>query len=454
MKTNSSKKGINRAKSHVYSTKSNISGQLERVNRKIKELNFEEIALRTKFQKRMAKKISPENFLKSFFLMALSKGQNTFELWAEKIGLLIGQTVSKQAVWLKMTREEVKFLEGVLSQAIKKALRSRSEVFKEAAVIEKFSDVVVEDSTCQQLNKNLKKHYPGSRNQNMSTSVMRIDAIYSIKRSLFMQFKLLSFRDVDYKHSMDVMDYVSKGALVIRDLGYFVMKTLKEMMDKGIYFISRIHLHKKIFDIETEEEINLLKMLKRRDFVDKWVCMGNVMRLPVRFIAIKLDPKIVSERRRKARKDRQQKYSKEYMKLLEYQLFITNCTDEVISLKEVVGLYRLRWRIEIIFKTWKSYLGIGDVAECKNRLRVDSYILSMLIYVVLFAMNFYNYLYHSTVVISLVKFCKYMVSNFFEVMMSLGQAKQERFIMEDIFYHCKYDKRKRRNFYEQLLALA
>lgn len=452
MKTNSSKNGINRAKSPIYSTKSNISGQLERVNRKIKELSLQEIALKTKFQRRMAKKISPENFLKSFFLMALSKGENTFELWAEKIGLLIGKTVSKQAVWLKMRQEELKFLEGVLSEAIKKAVKSQTK--EESPALEKFSDVIVEDSTCQKLNKKLKKHYPGSRNQNMTTSVMRIDAIYSLKRSLFMSFKLLDFRDVDYKHSMDVMDYAAKGALVIRDLGYFVMKTFKEMIDKGIFFISRIHLHKKIFDMKTKEEINLFKMMKYRDFVDKWVCMGSVMRLPVRFIAVRLEPRIVNERRRKARLCRQQNYTKEYMRLLEFEFFITNCTDEILSLQEVISLYRLRWRIEIIFKTWKSYLKIADVMECKNRLRVDSYILSMLIYVVLFVMNFYNYLDRSSVVISLMKLCKYLVSNFFEIMISLGEPQREKFIMKDILYHCRYDKRKRKNFHDHLLALA
>lgn len=452
MKTNSSKNNINMAKSHVYSTKSNISGQLERVNRKIKELSLEEIAHRTKFQKRMAKKITPENFLKSFFLMALSKGQNTFELWAEKIGLLIGKTVSKQAVWLKMTSEEVKFLEGVLSQAINKAVKSQTK--EETSALHKFSDVIVEDSTCQKLNKKLKDSYPGSRNQNMTTSVMRIDAIYSLKRSLFMHFKLLDFRDVDYMHSMDIMDLATRGALVIRDLGYFVMKTFKEMMDKGLYFISRVHLHKKIFEMDTKKEINLFKVMKRRDFLDKWVSMGDVMRLPVRFIAVRLEPRIVNERRRKARLCRQQNYTKEYMRLLEYEFFITNCTDEVISLKEVISLYRLRWRIEIIFKTWKSYLAIGDVAGCKNRLRVDSYILSMLIYVVLFVMNFYNYLDRSPVVVSLMKLCKYLVSNFFEVMMSLGEPNREKFIMKDILYHCKYDKRRRKNFHDHLLALA
>lgn len=452
MKTNSSNKVQTNSKSLNFSTKSNISGQLERINRKIKELSLEEIARNSKFQRRMAKKISPENFLKSFFLMALSKGQNTFELWAEKIGLLIGKTVSKQAVWLKMTQEEVRFLEGVLSQAIKKAVKSKTK--EETSALEKFSDVIVEDSICQKLNKKLKKSYPGSRNQNMSTSVMRIDAIYSLKRSLFMQFKLLDFRDVDYMHSMDVMDHAAKGALVIRDLGYFVMKTFKEMMDKGISFISRVHLHKKIYDPDTKEEINLLKIMKKRGFIDKWVTMGNVMRLPVRFIAVRLEPKIVNERRRKARLCRQQNYTKEYMRLLEFESFITNCTDEVISLKEVISLYRLRWRIEIIFKTWKSYLGIGDVMECRNRLRVDSYILSMLIYVVLFVMNFYNYLDRSSVVVSLMKLCKYVVSNYFEIMMSLGEPHREMFIMKDILYHCKYDKRKRKNFNDLLLALA
>lgn len=44
----------------------------------------------------------------------------------------------------------------------------------------------------------------------------------------------------------------------------------------------------------------------------------------------------------------------------DWTVFLTSCSNELLSWKEVVVLYRLRWQIELLFKLWKSHNALAD----------------------------------------------------------------------------------------------
>lgn len=44
-----------------------------------------------------------------------------------------------------------------------------------------------------------------------------------------------------------------------------------------------------------------------------------------------------------------------------WSIFVTNVGPDVWSHKDFQSVYRLRWRIEIIFKAWKSHLKIAEL---------------------------------------------------------------------------------------------
>jgi hypothetical protein len=46
-------------------------------------------------------------------------------------------------------------------------------------------------------------------------------------------------------------------------------------------------------------------------------------------------------------------------------LFITNADDEALPLEHVFPLYRLRWQIELHFKTWKSVFRLHRMKESR-----------------------------------------------------------------------------------------
>ena len=87
MRTNSEKKTIKR-----------ISYIEEKLNR----IPLEKLSKESQFSKRKAKKIKAKDFLLGFFLMASSRERHSYQNWAIKIGWLIKDRVSKQALWKKM----------------------------------------------------------------------------------------------------------------------------------------------------------------------------------------------------------------------------------------------------------------------------------------------------------------------------------------------------------------
>ena len=141
----------------------------------------------------------------------------------------------------------------------------------------------------------------------------------------------------------------------------------------------------RLYKSDGKSEFYLLSELKKHGCIDVDVLMGASHKLPVRLVAQKLPQDIAAKRRRKAKnnRDRRCKPSKASLALLGWQIFITNVPRDIWSAKNVCEIYGLRWRIETIFKTWKSHFQITEVPKA-NALRVKAYIYSALIVVTLF----------------------------------------------------------------------
>ena len=73
---------------------------------------------------------------------------------------------------------------------------------------------------------------------------------------------------------------------------------------------------------------------------------------------MRVPPEVAARRRQQARekgRDHGRTASQEYLALLDWTIFVTNCPPELLTWKEVVVLYRARWQIELLFKLWKSH---------------------------------------------------------------------------------------------------
>jgi hypothetical protein len=392
-----------------------------------------------------------------------SPGKISYKNWAIKIGLLIGDTLSKQALWKRMNQEQIKFLQKVLWATIsikEKISQQTSDKLKF------FKNIFIEDSTHIKISDKLSKDYPGNGywDKEAKKAIIKIQAVYNIIKKKFIRFEITSFRQNDQGYAEEILKVVKKGDLLIRDLGYFVLRIFKKLNVQGVYFISRMKKGIIILSKDEEKPIDLAKMLSKRGQLDIEIILGEKERLQVRLIAIPVEESIASERRRKAKANRDKRCnpSKEYLFLLGWELFITNVPPENLSIKDIAEIYFIRWRIEIIFKRWKSYFKIAEIPKDANKIRVESYIYCMLIFIVLFQVSFYNYCWDrfskkSTRVrtrgLSMMQVMQYVTSNLNMLVLGFNSMfiNWEMFLEKQISYYCLYECRKDRINYYQII---
>lgn len=414
------------------------------------------LASQTGFVKRKPRKITPMNFLSAFFITVLS-GSRSLSSFAETLGLLSNTCISKQAVHKKMTPTLVEFLERVLEKVL--ATNIRMETTVQSHLANNFNRVLLQDSTTIKLNPKLACYFPGGKNQSgQISSAMKIQAVYDLLRESFYSFDISGFTKNDQSASPDILSIVSKGDLIIRDLGYFVLSVLKKLSIMGVFFCSRLQHNVSIFKADGVTPFNLYDNLKKHAILDINVVVGAKDRVPVRLVAVPVPENIAAERRRKAKNPRDCRcnHSKEYLALLGWDIFILNIDRELLNTKQIAKLYRLRWRIEIIFKTWKSHFHITDVPNA-SLMRVKSYILGMLIVITSFHKNYYSLLMKSRLVensnqLSLLKLSKFYNDQLWALV--LFRHEPER-IENQMLYHCRYESRKKRlNHAQMVMALG
>jgi Transposase DDE domain len=424
---------------------------------KLQMLPLYSLAQNTGFIQRKPQKINPVNFLVSFFIMVLT-GARSLSAFASTIGLVSGYCVSKQAVAKRIKQPLILFLKSVLAQVLSHNINIKAKpVYQHLSAT--FNRILLQDSTTIKLNTKLAGYFPGSRNQTgKKFAILKIQAIYDLLSESFFNFSLSAFTRNDQKASSDILSILKAGDLVIRDLGYFVLANLGLIQSKGAFFISRLHFGVSVFKPEGSTPFDLLKALKKNNFLDINVCIGKKEKLPVRLIAIRLPENIASQRRRKAKNNRDRRFnpSKERLVLLGWNIFVLNVNGDVLNPEQVAQLYNCRWRIEIIFKSWKSHFSITNVPNA-SAIRVKSYIYATLIFITIFQSYIFVDLFKQRIKqagnqLSLLKVTKFFKEQLWAIILYVQDFQR---IQDQIFYHCRYEPRlKRVNHAQRILSLG
>lgn len=409
----------------------------------------QKVAVEVGFVQRKPRKIHPLQLLKAF-CMLLPQGPSLRSL-ATVLSVLCSDTVSKQAIAQRIGKPWVEFCKQMLALLLCKRL----ETAPTAPLFVPFNRVLLHDSSTLPLPQALAPHYPGSRNQRGTHAQAKIQAILDIKNRSYVHFSLTAFTRNDQAAAADVLTLLQAGDLIIRDLGYFVLKILNLIADAGAFFISRCRYGCSLFD-PTGSSIDLPHLLRRKGQLDCWIRIGKSEKLPVRLVAIPLSPDVAQRRRRLLRQNRDRRLNpgKEHLFLLGWAIFITNVPEDVWNAKQIAKIYGLRWRIEIIFKMWKSHFGITTYPHSASRYQIESLIYARLIYILLFQTVLYNPLAcqidsQYARKLSLLKLSAFFV-NYHWLIPMIAQSANKRLLGDILVRFCTYDKRKRPN-YENLL---
>jgi hypothetical protein len=371
---------------------------------RLESLNIEKIAAETKFKQRSDQKIELKAFLVGFMVSFMAKGYS-LNHWAAAISRFLGKTVTKQSLQEKFYERHLKAVQAVLKAALCQRLRQGVQL--EAVEIRKwnlfaaFRRVLIEDSTCQKVDSSLSAVFPSTKDDNVGVARMRIQTIYDLVENRFVFFKLESFCNNDQSAAENIVSVAQKGDLILRDRGYFILKVLHKIMDSGVYFLSLWKPGVTLWDFHTRKELNLAEDLRKTNGneVDRSIFLGKTAQIPVRLICLRLPDAVANSKRRKARENAPKKanHSEIYYELLGWNIFVTNVPQTIWTVLQISFAYRVRWRIETIFKCWKSVWNFKEfalhTAVIPGRIMVSMHII-FLQYALMFD-TIYNYFHQA-----------------------------------------------------------
>ena len=293
------------------------------------------IARNCEYLKRKSGKISPKNLIIGFMLM-VSKQRNTYSDWATEIGLLENTTITKQSINERMNPHTERFIKTLMEQKLLEKIQPHTPK-RTRGILKHFNYVMIDDSTTISLPDELVNEFPGNKVNGKRRSQAKIHAMYNLTQNNFSFLHLHSFSNNDQSLAGDVLPFLKKGDLCLRDLGFLVLNVVKEFIKKEIYFVSRKSVLLTVYDMGTKQKLDLAKELSKKKFIDREVLIGAQHLLKVRLIASPLSEAQTNERIRKAKMDRHQyaNHSKEYYELLGYAIYITNIPVEKCNAKNI-----------------------------------------------------------------------------------------------------------------------
>lgn len=434
------------------------------ISTKLEEIPIEMLAAQTNFSIHADNEITASSFVMGFFLM-ISKSHNTLSDWALEVSKLLKRVFSQSAISFKLQYRQLDFVKALLKHTLQNQIYQGGINNLGSSLLKFFPRVFLEDSMCVKLPANLAGIFPGAHSKTGQAATGRIQCRIELKSGTTSHLEIQSFRDNDQKFASHILHILRAGDLVIRDLGYCVLWVFRLIGFLGGFFLSRYRFNTNIYDPDTGEQIDLIKKLRKanknkQNTFELDILIGKKEQLPVRLIAIKVPQNIAQHRRRKASKNRNKKanHSKEYMEFLGWTIFITNVAPEVWTPQEMLQVYGFRWRIEIVFKAWKSQFKFEKLFKHKQKLsppRAEITLCLLLIWITLFFVRLFNFFLSQVYqgkqkFVSILKFAKFFKDHFGQLI----SCPDWDFYIELVAKYCVYDKRKKiPNFCENLYLI-
>jgi hypothetical protein len=331
-----------------------LTANLQQIRLQIGQLDAQDLARRSGFLQRTPRKIPMTDFLLALVALA-AEATLSLERVAAVIGLVARLAYTKQALHKRLNATVEQFLARVATALFGEL----GQCVHRQDWLRPFRRVLLHDSTVQALPDHLADLFPGSGNQRQKKrAALKIQFIADLLNATVVHCSLSGFTRNDQAAAPDILAVVRSGDLVLRDLGYFALPVLAAIELKGASFLSRFKYGVGVYDL-TGQPLNLARVLKAQGHFDREVLLG-ANRVRARLVALPTPEAVANERRRKARanRDRRSVPNRERLGLLGWNIFLTNVPRAVWPAKALAPLYRLRWRIEIIFKAWKSHLGL------------------------------------------------------------------------------------------------
>jgi hypothetical protein len=409
-----------------------------------------ELARNSGFRKRAGGKIEPADFL-AYFCDQAAQGTVSYNDLAAAVEKGANVSASRQAYWERMSCSCLAFFQAVLACVL--AVRVRATLLAGLP----FKRILIQDSTVIPLPAQLFAWFSGVKNGTAAVVCnARIQAIYDLLAGCFIHFSIDAYSRNDLVAAPDIA--VEPGDLVLRDRGYFVLDVIAAHSALGANTISRYKHKTALYDPETGQALELLALLQERGALDRIVLAGEQKKLRLRLIAVPVPEEVANLRRMKAKKETKgHNPSAELLALMSWSIFITTVEDPRLTPQFIMQLYGLRWRIENIFKTWKSNFSFEQVHQV-SALQLRVLLTARLILLTIAYQGAFFPLctaiwQHAGKQLSLMKLMRYLSKHPDLLPSMLAYTRWSKRLLNALARFCTYERRARRNFAQRAEAL-
>lgn len=307
---------------------------------------------------------------------------------AHDLGLRFDCSISKQSIDKRFSSRSVKFFKQLLSEAMRQKLSTNFP----KSYLSKFNSVRIQDSTSFQVPASLKESYGGCGGCTTG-ALVRIQFEYDLKENGIHTFDFSSGSKQDVSYAKQNKGNINKGDLIIRDLGYSSKEVFLEIDSKEAFYISKLRSKQIVYTADINGKYKRVCFCKLyaqlqahpKTTLETEVYLDKKGKSKSRLILEKIPSSVYESRIRKASKDAKKKgreLSEEYKLRNRMNVHITNTDSESIPCELIRKVYCIRWQIELIFKAWKSSLGIDNVKQMKKE-RFETQLLAKLLLIVI-----------------------------------------------------------------------
>ena len=207
-----------------------------------------------------------------------------------------------------------------------------------------FQDIVVQDGSSFAVHDALADTF-GGRFTAIKPAAVEVHAFLSVFRDQLLRVQVAPDKETEMKFLPVPKDL--RGKLLLGDRGYESLDYWAQVQAAGGYFVirGRHHLRPRILKLRTpRKRDHRFEGLLLRDVVGRLPhgCLDldvewtrrNASRLPLRMVLLWIPTR------------------KQYLSL------VTNVPRSILTARQLIAVYRLRWQIELVFKEWKSYANL------------------------------------------------------------------------------------------------